>query len=284
MAYQANPGLMAPPVSLDGPLPLAPAYGLYPTLTPVDDQDEHWINGAIEWLYPPGVPNSVAGCAQGSLRVKDQAAAGENPEVAAITTYLPFTCSALSFHDYDVLKARLMTAFNAKTSYPLEYELAYGVAQPDNPWLGDDETVFPNGATAVSPTEGLAILEDYIGQSAIQGIVHATPGTIVAFPNWIVMPVGGKLRTLVGNLVVSGGGYFGSKPNAHQGTINPNQAWMYATGPMDLRLTMPFIPQDQIEWALDRSDNEITMYAERYALITWDVSTHAAVLIDRSIT
>jgi hypothetical protein len=276
---------MAMPVSIDGPLPLAPPYGLIPTVEVVNDPDIHWVNGAQVWGYPPGIPSSIGGCATGTYAVKDIAAGAINPTFGAITTYLAFECTKRSFRSYDELKARLLLAFDASDSRSVEYEFANGIVNPLSPYLGDPDAVLPNGSTAVSPAEGLAILEDYIGEeTGRQGVIHSTPGTIVAWTNTLINPVGGKLRTINGNLVVSGGGYIGSQPSDGSAPSGLDQAWVYATGPVQIRRSEPFIPQEQIEQALDRSDNTVVLYAERYYLVDWDAQLHAAVLIDRSIT
>lgn len=276
-------GTMAPPVSLDGPIPLAPPYGLLPTVDVIQDGDEHWINGAQIWGYPPAVPSTIAGCEEGTNRVKDDAVGPLNPVFNAFTAYLPFTCTKRSFRNYDEIKARLLRAFDARLSFAAEQEFANAWQLSDNPHLTDSDMVAPNGATPVAPAEGLAILEDYIGESGAQGVIHATPGSLTALTNTIVNPVGGKLRTLVGNLFVSGGGYIGATPVAHPGALTDDQAWLFATGLVQARRTEPFIPQDLIEWALDREDNTVTLYAERYVLIDWDAEVHAGVLIDRSL-
>lgn len=275
---------MAMPVSIDGPLPLPPPYGLIPTVDIVNDGDDHWINGAQVWGYPPGIPSAIGGCVNGTFAVKDIAEASLNPTFGAITTYLAFQCTKRSFRSYDELKARLVRAFDAGDSRTIEEEFANGSVNPLSPYLADPDCELPWGSTPVSPAEGLALLEDRIGRTGRQGVIHATPGTIVAWTNTEINPVGGKLRSLNGNLVVSGGGYLDSKPDDGAAPSGDDQAWVYVTGPVQIRRTEPFIPQDLIEQALDRGDNTVILYAERYSLVDWDAELHAAVLIDRSLT
>lgn len=274
---------MAMPVSIDGPLPLAPPYGLVPTVEIINDPDEYWINGAQVWGYPPGNPSAIGGCVNGTFAVKDIAEGAINPTFGAITTYLAFQCTKRSFRSYDELKARLLQAFDASDSHSVASEFANGIALPLNPYLGDPDLdiISPNGAgNAISAEDGLAFLEDAIGATGRQGIIHITPATLPALDTRVIKE-GGKLRTMNGTLVVSDGGYIGAVPaDAADPSLDTGESWMFATGPVQIRRSNPFIPQDQIEQALDRSDNTVVLYAERYYLVSWDGELQAGILVD----
>ncbi len=75
---------LGPPVYLDGPLPVAPPFGLLSTATIVPSDDRFGVGGAV-WPYPPGLPTSWDGCSAGTFRTKADGEGWELPIFAAFT-------------------------------------------------------------------------------------------------------------------------------------------------------------------------------------------------------
>lgn len=278
-----------PPMRIDGPLPVAPKYGLLNTATVVVEDDERWGNGAQVYAYPTDTGYSHDPCSTGSFRTKRAAAAPPLPTFESFTAYLPETCTSSRIVSQEVFTARAQLAFGARESAIYESVLAHGGALNGSgqPYMGDSNLVVLNGGTATSPAESLALLEEAIGRTYVQGLIHATPDTIIAwtFPGPSIDREGNHLETRNGTSVVSGDGYIDVVPDTHAGALTSRQAWAFATGPVEIRREARIrILPDELSQALDRSQNIVTYLAERDALITWDTFLQVGVLVDRSLS
>lgn len=268
-----------PPVVLDGPLPVAPRHSLLKTpgvLQP--PADEHWMNGHALWGYPEEVPDTWDPCSTGTFADKNDESTIPTPDFAAFAAYIPVTCSSFTLasnpqHFADKAEAALA----ARISYAVEAALSRGIPMSANPFLAD-AAVDIVVAGAQSAETGIAYLEEAIGQTAQQGMIHMTPGAAsVFFDNWGALL--DDIYTPLGTPVAIGGGYVGATPSG-QGAAAAGQSWVYATGQVRAWLASEFITN--IKDVLDRSDNVVTFRAERYVLVEWDTALQAAVLIDWS--
>lgn len=268
----------AMPVTLTAPQPAAPPFGLVPTAQVVVDEDEHYLDGGSVWPYPRGLPFAWNPCERQSKRDDDTYSADDWTDFGAFTVVLPFFCTGRSIGDWNEIKDRLLAAFAARESFALEAELVAGdpaAAMPENVHLGDAGML--SLGSGVSTAEALALLENAIGATGEQGVIHATPALIAEWGYDRLTVSAGKLRTINGNLVVSGGGYIGAKG------ATGDQDWAFATGPVHIRRSAPFVNPDDLADAIDRQNNDVIAYAERYYQVTWNPEhLHVGVLSDRS--
>lgn len=287
---------------IDGPLPIAPTYGLLPASTApaagiqlVPDTDprgiERWINGAEVYPYPADTGDVFDPCALGSdFAEKDDGGDLQHPQFGAMTAYLAETCSSYKVWDQTAFIARATAAFVAVESAIIAKEFMTGTRLPNNPHLADGNGQFPLGDTATSVLQGLAVLENVIGETSRMGLIHCSPGfATIMRERFTVDTKTGVLRTVNGNVVIPDAGYSaGSKPIGHPGPSATTE-WIYATGPVDVRRSTMFTTPDNVVQALERGTggastglpNSITYRAERYYLVTWDTELQAAVLVDR---
>lgn len=276
-----------PPIVLDdGHRPVAPPHSLLKTPGVLKDiPDEHWLSGATVYPYPDELPQTFDPCSTGTFREKAEGSGVTSESFAAFVVYLPITCSSISIGDPEEFMNRAEIAMDAVESFAVEQQLSQGVAIATNPFFAMAGVALPAGAGAVSPATALAWLEEAIGATGKQGMIHTTPGPI---SHWFgnrreslsaVLEENLALVTANGNRVVSGGGYAGATPSGG-GAAAGGQSWAYATGPVEVRHSAVQIPD--ISEVLDRSINEVTFRAERYVLATWTADPHAAVLIDWS--
>lgn len=267
-----------PPVVLDdGHLPVAPPHSLLNTPGVVKPPgDPHWLSGAAVYPYPEDLPGEWDPCSAGTFRQKDEGSGVESPHFASFVSYLPITCSAMSIGDPEEFANRAEIALNAVQSYSVEKQLSQGTGVATNPFLADAaHTLSAAGATAKSPEVALAYLEEEIGETGKQGMIHATPPVV---SRWFDQDrLDNPLVTVNGTRVVSGGGYQGATPSG-RAAASAGESWVYATGPVEVRLA-PVAVLD-IKDVLDRSNNDVTFRAERYVLVTWDTQLQAAVLVD----
>lgn len=189
---------------------------------------------------------------------------------------------------------RALDALEACTSKAVELEfwegnlaraaVAAGDTDYPNRYLTNGEAVdvTPTPGTAVRVRYGLALLEGALADAGCgtRGFIHA-PVSIGS-----VLPVKDKdgdgiLETAVGNYLIAGAGYTGVGPNgaAPAGT----SVWMYATGPVVVRLGDGEVAAGDVAEYTDSSINTIALSAERPASVVWDGCAHFAVLVDLSL-
>ena len=273
-----------PPVVLDGPLPVAPPRSLLtvPGVLQQDPGDDRWMNGVAVWGYPEDEPELWDPCSTGTYETKSDVSSFSTPEFGAFVVYLPITCSSFTVaSDPGGFAQKAETALDAVQSFAIEKALAQGVPPLNiSPFLADSNVTFPGGTAALSASVGLAYLEEAIGATGRQGLIHATPSVVSSW--FATFPIfepdtESTLYTPNGIPVAAGGGYIGATPFG-QAPAAAGQSWVYATGPV-----RAFVQREatlNIKDVLDRSDNVVTFRAERYALVEWDTALQAAVLID----
>lgn len=135
------------------------------------------------------------------------------------------------------------------------------------------------GSTVLDIVEAMGYLESRLNAClGGQGVIHVPEILYPALVNsyQLVMvggPNGPQLRTWKGNLVAIGAGYPGTGPD---GTVTPNAAWIYGTGPVFAYRGMEPGPDGNMtdeykisEW-LDRSENTMKVIAERTYLLGFD--------------
>ena len=272
---------VGPALDLDGPLPVAPPHSLLKTDGVVVSEDAtRVLNGVNVWGYPTGCSSLWDPCSDGTYATKNDDSEQPLPRFDSFVVYKPITCSSISMGDPEEFARRSERVLEATLSAAVESALAGGFDPSTNPFFGDTnvDDVTPTPGTAVSPGVGLSLLEEAIGATCRQGMIHATPAAITAMQ---AFPIGDmadmRLITAVGTPVVSGMGY--------QGIDTPflpdpgvGEAYMFATGPVQVHLG-PLV-MTNVKESLDRSDNVITFRAERYVLALWDTALQAAVLVD----
>lgn len=280
-----------PPVVIDGPLPEAPARSLL-TVPEVLQTDEvldasgnkidrdRWMNGVAVYGYPDSLPDVWEPCETGTFAVKSDVTSFETPDFGAFVAYTPISCSSFSLaSDPEGFAERAEKALDATISYAVERALAAGIPAPSaNPFLADANVDVLASGAAQTPYAALSYLEDAIGQTGRKGMIHATQGVVSSwFATFPMAETMSSLYTPVGTVVSAGGGYYGATPFG-ESAAGPGQSWAFATGPV--RVWLADEATLDIKDALDRSDNFVTFRAEKYALVEWDTSLQAAVLVD----
>lgn len=219
--------------------------------------------------------------------------------------YIPFTietsfsCSTFAFRELEYLK--MAEDFLEQTQQKaIEHELWTGALSQQekddwetahsgetfpNRWLSSTDAVdvTPSG-TAVKAKYGLALLEKALADcgAGIKGTIHMTRD-IASVLN--LKDRNGALRTSLGNLVIAGTGYTGTGPTgaAPSGT----QTWLYATGPVSVRLgPVAAVPDKNTRLtgqSVNTSNNNVTVYASRPAAVTWDSCCLYAVKVDLAL-
>lgn len=269
---------------IDGPLPVAAPYGL--TTTPGilgAEEDGHWQAGVAVDSWPTDLPLTHDPCSVGTLRTKEEGTEPPLPEFGSFTVYYPMTCSGLGLGNAqgaERMRQRARMALEATESYAVERELAEAPSATDRPHLTDASLQYPIGMAAVSPRAAVEGLENAIGLTARQGMLHIDPASAISLAGHGVIEADGRtMRTKRGTTVIVGNGYIGAGPGA---APTGRQSWIFATGPVRvLRSDEPFVPD--LASALDRETNIATFRAEREYVVYWDTALQAGALADRSL-
>lgn len=290
MAVVTEPAALLP---LDAPPPQRRRYTLLDAAQTLTPDEERWLAGAWINAYPAGEVRTFDPCSAGTFRAKTLDATADRPMAAAFTVYFGGTCTGSSVGPTaDRFKDRLRVAFEAVEAEAVERLMATGDGHATlGAYLADANMEALNGNTPVSPTEGLALLEDEIADTGGTGIIHAAPATATYWLAQSLIEAGrdNQLRTGLGTVVAVGAGYRGVDPDDWNAP-STGKEWAFATGPVAyIREPQVQVIPDTYGEALDRSSNEVTFIAERSYVLVWvgrqdgsdDNHVQAGVLIDR---
>lgn len=173
------------------------------------------------------------------------------------------------------VRDKAVRALDVNTSNILEYQfwtgLVDGVAW-GNPHLADTAAYQPNGTVAVGLTTGIWDMIEYFNDTAggSVGMIHVEQRVIPFLTFYgLIERVGNLLRLPnTDHLYVAGTGYPGTAPNGDSPAAG--ESWIYMTTPVEVRMTDIFVSPGLESEALDRSDNDIAVAAERLAVTYWD--------------
>lgn len=279
---------VGPAEAHDGLLPLRPRHSLLETEGVLVSEDAtRVLNGVNVWMYPTGCSDLWEPCNDGTFRTKNNESTQLLPRFDSFAVYKAIECSTISVGGGEKatdFADRATAVLNATLSAGIERALAQGVDTSSNPFFADGNVQILNSGTAVSPGVGLSFLEQAIGDTCRQGMIHATPAVIAGLQ---AFPLGDedadtRLITANGTPVVSGAGYQGVQ-GGPLGVPGATEDWIFATGRVEVHLGP--VRMTSVKESVDRSDNVATFRAEKYALAIWDGIDEdelaaAAVLVD----
>lgn len=274
--------------------PVAPKYGiLSPAVTVVREGTEDWIAGFTYETTDASVNVNIS-TIFGSTTEDEYTAIDGDPASKTGRFYYPFDIRAsvrasTMGTNIDALQETADIALEVVTQKAIEIEFWKGTAAKalesanDNRYLShvDATNVGPTAGTPVKVRYGQALLEQALGNSNLgsQGVIHA-PLLIASVLQ--ASEQDGALTTNLGNKIVAGAGYSNTGPN---GAVAPvGSAWMYATGPVTVRLgATPTVTTETLSQAVDIGNNTVEFYVDRPAAVTWSTSNLYAVLVDLSL-
>lgn len=236
-------------------------------------------------LSPPDVKKDYDG---------DQSPLQYQPFVVEV----PYTCSSWGFEANDY-RGKALRQLAAGTGKAVEREFWTGELNPANInlrfWTPAANIVNPGGwaaPVAVNVALGLALLEQALASCATgsRGMLHAPPVVVQRMAQWYLIDDDSgcdndeDCRLLTrsrGDIVVAGAGYDPLVgPFAAVPAPAATEAWVYATGMVDVRLGEPMIYPETMAEALDRATNTVTYRGERTAAVNPDGCCMFAVLVD----
>lgn len=267
-------------IPVDATAPTSPLHNLL-SLPGVLQTGGRWDGGVNMWGFTDGLPSLWDACSSGTFRIKEDES-GDVPIVGfdSFVIYIAQVCSTFGIAtDLPGWVMRANAVLEATQSFAIEKALSHGIpGLPDNRFLGD--TYLTSLATNVAPVTGLSYLENAIGATGRRGIIHLTPAVAAALDlDLSNNNAGGPLMTLSGNLISIGGGYIGTDP-ASEASPDSSHDWIFATGPIQVRLSEILSGPEEIGGMVDSETNEVIYRAEKLANVSWDTELQVGVLVD----
>lgn len=270
---------------LPAPAPEVARYGLLSLGDPAPTgDDDRWYGGFTyaSRLCRAGIYLSDM-CDPNSRVTVTEPGGGDQPVVQPVTIEAVDKCSTFGYGPRE-REERALDAMEQCTQKALEFELWEGrlgvAAGFDNKRLAGPtaQNVTP-GSGPVKVKYGVALLEQALANSGcgVRGVIHATRGVASVMG---AKDVEGHLETALGNFVVAGTGYTGTGPD---GTMPTAGTWLYATGPVAVRLGEAYVPAEELSQRVDTRVNDIETKALRQVSADFDGCAHFAVLVDLTL-
>lgn len=273
-------------------LEVAPYGILSSATTTYNESDSFWTSGITYEALDAGLV-VANGSIFGASPAVSAAIVDNTDSKERFKTYYPFDVrasvkvSTMGTNPADIEESVKMS-LNMVTQKAVESEFWNGdvakllTSDNDNRYLASTQAVdvTPQPGTAVKVWYGLALLEQAVAESPVgaNGVIH-TPrdvATTLRLEN-----DGEQLRTVLGTPVVAGTGYSKRGPS---GALAPaGKAWMYATGPVSVRLGPLTVTPDRLNQGINTRINEIQYFVDRPAAVTWSTTDSYAVLVDLTL-
>lgn len=279
----AGPRLTVPPISA-----LPPSVSLLATARKLglveEPSDVHWAMGFVRELEGCGLLETFDPCGESTDF--------EPPTAEGNRDYNPFgiragdQCSAFDYANRQYA-ARAIQQLARCESYQIASEfwngtIAQAAGWTDNEYLAS-ETSDDITQAAMDPVDALSCMEMALARCncGSLGMIHAPANVVTQWAKeGVVRDTDNVLRTVLGTIVVTDGGYSGSAPD---GTAPADgSVWIYGTGLIYIRLSpVQSVPDPgDFSAALRRPDNQIAYYAQRVVSVTHEQCCHLAAEVD----
>lgn len=269
MAITGLRGLLLP-----GPVAVPSRYGLLSVIRATNPGDPHWQAG-VEWEDTLCAPASSTlpdcGFESPGIPAKTPESGPDFRKADPFTVIGSYDCSTggrTAQSAFDIARARLL-AWEEH-----EVEAIFWTGDTDAgavvPSLSEGDTAAGITPTDITPVGGALDAPYAIGalEAAMAtcvpglGVIHI-PAQAVASLKWhsLIERDSDIYRTPMGHAAVLGSGYPGTGPAGDVPAAG--EAWIFGTGPMVAWQGEVFLTPELVAAAVDRTLNDITVYAER---------------------
>lgn len=265
-------------------------FGLFSIADLVDEGDGHWETGIVYQPATCGIPEVYPSCFSADDESPDEESIDTAktflrgvPEVEGhpFTAYTTALCSPFgSFFEEAVQRTRDWMMNGAEKA--VEGEIALRAVSGGDSLTGADTVdVTPTPGTPVTVTQGIALLEQYIGANgAGQGsILGARRDILLGMSDHaLVHPAPGQqtIYTALNTPVAALSG-FDARIGAGGEEAGDDEAWLFALGsrPRVRRSPLFSVPREN---SLNLQNNDLTALSEQTFVVTWECFT-AAILV-----
>ena len=250
-----------------------------------DSVQDRWVGSGVSWeSHVCGRQNEVvraaaANCANDFHEDDPIRTCVAHGEAVAFTVKDRLVGSNLEL-EADELTGRLREAWREMTSWVFANVLTSSVAGVGT--LPSTATA-PAGiafGSAVTPLyNALANIEAEFGARlfGVAGSIFLTPGLLAnAVTHYGVEWRDGSYRTPAGNLVISDPGFYNADAPTGQAASAAGSEWVYASGPVMYRSSMPKFFESRQRPGVDR--NVITAFVDSFGILVFDACAVTAVL------
>lgn len=264
-------------------------YGLLASIPPETPSDVHWEGSGVEWedtLCGPSVVSFLDFCPPVTGYTKE--ADGDFGFCHSDSFFVKgsYQCAPVGrpvSEAFEIARQRLLVW----ESHEVERVLWTGTTDNGdvNPSFSlgnetcDIATVDLSPVTgAFGPVGAIATLEEALTDVTQCGVIHVPYGfaAFLASENLLVPGTDGNLYTPTGHLVIVGAGYPGSGPGGEIPT--PGTTYIYGTGPVAVWRSNVFMTPNNIDEAVDRNINNITVHAERAYAVGFSCAVFATLV------
>lgn len=256
----------------------------YVTLTPpsvsllsaailLEESDERWVNGLN---YVPD------GCGEGEIfdLCDNDPITGFEKTISASSdpvTGSPFglvaqdTCTTFSRNarDYFARATRKLLAMESALLADEVWTGSLGL----NPRLADPSNVDATGSGAEPLVTAIALIEQtfYDTSPGVRPMIHMRPfvlETLLALGSVGLRREGNVWYTAMDSVIAVDRGYPGTGPSGE--AVDVNTEWIYATPVLAVRRSAIVTIPNTLKDAVLRTENQVTVFAERAVQATWD--------------
>lgn len=251
-------------------------YGLFSVANMVTNPEARWAMG-VEWEPfdcsmgggisvvcddPAGVP----------IDVDNGDGVGALVEVMPFVVYGRYRCSAFS-RSLDEAEARARAHLSLIEERQVERAIMHGDLDNTSTFVG--ATDLTPGTDAVPLPVALGLLEEFLAvEYGGQGTVHMPRRLGTQATSGLISRQGQRLETLLGTFVAAGGGYDVANVGPGGTPAAEGERWLYATGRPHVRRGEVLVMPDS-EHHLDRTNNDVTVIAQRLYAVGWECATGA---------
>lgn len=273
-------------------LEVAPFGILSPAITTYDHDDSFWTSGITYENFDAGLV-VANGSIFGANPIETVKVIDNSAEKEHFKTYYPFDVKAsVKVSTFGTnpaeIEASAKTALDVVMQKAIEIEFWNGDiaklldSNNDNRYLASAQSVdvTPTAGTGVKARYGIGLLEEALGNASIgaKGVIHV--------PRVVGTPLNldhenGTLLTPLGTPVVAGVGY--SKKGPTGAVAGAGKAWMYATGPVSVRIGPTIVTPGKLNQAINTQINDIEYFVDGSAAVTWSTTNSYAVLVDLTL-
>lgn len=263
-------------VHVPGPVIVPRRNGLFTVTEPITPADRHWEGAGVNWddLLCGSAHSTDFSCPNiDNPKIEDRDF--NNCCASPFTVYASYDCPPVGHpanQAFDVATQRLLAHEER------EVERIFWEGTPDSgaeqvtPSLQEgnsscgitpvDLTPSVTGA-ALSPTEALAVLESNLAECVPGvGVIHANYGVASYLAGAsLIYREGNSWFTATGQRIAFGAGYPGTGPGGD--VPDDGETWLFATGPVAVWRSDIFLTPPRLDEAVDRSLNNVRVYAER---------------------
>lgn len=253
-------------------------YGIF-SVSEIATGDGHWQQG-VEWepgLCGPASTYDCPTCAQndgGTAPAKTYNDEGVPLEDASpFTVYASFKCSPIG--NWSRAEERALQALYTGEERAVETILAAGAHTGARALYGASTTdITPTPGTPVTVQQGIALLEQYIGENGKgQGVIVGSRRDItLAATEHLVECTETGLYTPLRTPIAALAGIDG-KTGPNNDAPEANEAWLWALGSRPRIWRSEAWTTSDREHSLDIQTNDLEILAERNYLIGWDCFT-----------